>query len=401
MKKVVLAYSGGLDTTYCALYLSEKMGLKVYTALANTGGFSAEELKEIEERTKLLQVKKHLTIDVTSTYYKKCIRYMIMGNMLKNNTYPLSVSSERAFQAIAIAEYANAIDADYIAHGSTGAGNDQIRFDLIFKILAPNAQIITPTRDLELSREDEIAYLKEKGIKANFEKMKYSINAGIWGTSVGGLETLTSHKALPEEAYPSPLKKTGEEQLELEFEKGELIGVNGTKYSPLDAIKKVNKLGSAYAIGRDIHVGDTIIGTKGRVGFEAAGPLLIIKAHEALEKHTLTKWQLYWKKQLSEWYGMFLHEAQYLEPVMRNIEKFLEDSQQNVSGKVFLKLAPKRYEIEGIESKHDLMDAQFGAYGEKAEGWTAEDVKGFINILGNPLKIYHTINKEETKKGQK
>lgn len=393
-KKVVLAYSGGLDTTYCALYLSKELNMEVYTALGNTGGFSASELKEIEERTKTLGVKAHATLDVTQEYYDKCIKYMIMGNVLKNHTYPLSVSSERAFQAMAIAQYAHEIGADYIAHGSTGAGNDQIRFDLIFNIMAPNAKIITPTRDLELSRETEINYLKEHGVSANFEKMEYSINAGIWGTSIGGKETLSSDQPLPEEAYPSQITMTEPCKMEIGFDNGELVSVDGETFTnPLDAIKKIGAIGSSYGIGRDMHVGDTILGTKGRVAFEAAAPLMILKAHLTLEKHTLTKWQMYWKEQLSNWYGMLLHEAQYLEPVMRNIETFLTDSQKNVTGTVTLKLYPKYFEVEGICSDHDLMNDAFGKYGESTQGWTPEDVKGFTNILSNPLKIYYTINK--------
>jgi argininosuccinate synthase len=394
-KKVVLAYSGGLDTTYCALYLSKELGMEVYTALGNTGGFSNEELAEIEDRTKQLGVVEHVSLDITKEYYEKCIKYMIMGNVLKNNTYPLSVSSERAFQAMAIAQYAHSINADYIAHGSTGAGNDQIRFDLIFKIMAPNAEIITPTRDLELSRETEIQYLKDHGINANFEKMKYSINAGIWGTSIGGKETLTSSQPLPEDAYPKQVVKTEPEKLSIEFKEGELVAVNGEKVAhALEAIQKIEAAGAAFGIGRDMHVGDTIIGTKGRVAFEAAAPLMIIKAHETLEKHTLTKWQMYWKEQISNFYGMLLHEAQYLEPVMRNMETFLQDSQKNVNGTVFIKMSPEQFLVEGIESPNDLMSDLFGQYGESNEGWTADDVKGFTNILANSLKIYHTVNKQ-------
>lgn len=394
-KKVVLAYSGGLDTTYCALYLSKELNMDVYTVLGNTGGFSDDELADIENRTKQLGVVQHASLDITEEYYDKCIKYMIMGNVLKNNTYPLSVSSERAFQAMAIAKYAHSIDADYIAHGSTGAGNDQVRFDLIFKIMAPNAEIITPTRDMELSRETEINYLKENGISANFDKMKYSINAGIWGTSIGGKETLSSDQPLPEEAYPKQVVKTESEKLTIGFEKGELVSVNGEKVQhPLEAIKKIEAIGSPFGIGRDMHIGDTIIGTKGRVAFEAAAPLMIIQAHQTLEKHTLTKWQMHWKEQIANFYGMLLHEAQYLEPVMRNMETFLFDTQKKVTGTVILNLSPKHFFVEGITSPNDLMTDLFGQYGETNVGWTADDVKGFTNILANSLKIYYTVNQE-------
>ncbi len=392
-KKLVLAFSGGLDTSFCVKYLKEEKGFEVYTAIANTGGFSESELKAIEEKAYKLGAKKHVTLDVTEEYYEKCIRYMVYGNVLRNNTYPISVSSERVFQAIATIEYAKKIGAGYIAHGSTGAGNDQVRFDLTFQILAPEIEIITPIRDLQLSRQEEIDFLIKHGVEDDFEKMQYSINQGIWGTSVGGKETLTSDKGLPDEAYPSRLETQTEKIIELGFEKGELKTIDGESFENGPAvIGKLEEIASKYAIGRDIHVGDTIIGIKGRVGFEAAAPLIIIKAHHLLEKHTLTKWQGYWKEQLANWYGMFLHEAMYHEPVMRDIETFIESTQQNVTGKVFVKLLPYRFELQGIESPHDLMKSGFGDYGETVEGWTGDDVKGFTAILANSLKIYHKVN---------
>ena len=394
-EKVVLAFSGGLDTSFCAIYLAVEKGMEVHTAIANTGGFSKEELALIEKKAYALGVKSHKMIDVTDEYYNKGIRYMVFGNVLRNNTYPISVSSERIFQAFAVIEYAKSIGAAYVAHGSTGAGNDQIRFDLAFEVLAPEIKIITPTRDLELSRDAEIDYLRKHGVVDNFEKMAYSINKGLWGTSIGGKETLQSDQTLPEEAYPSQLQKEGQETMTLEFLKGQLRGVNGkTHRNPVDSIREVEKIGAAWAIGRDMHIGDTIIGIKGRVGFEAAAPMLIIKAHQMLEKHTLTKWQQYWKEQLGNWYGMFLHEAMYLEPVMRDIEKFLENSQENVTGKVVINLRPYNFQLVGIESEHDLMKAEFGQYGEMNKGWTAEDAKGFTKILANQLKIYYSVNKE-------
>lgn len=393
-EKVVLAYSGGLDTSYCVKYLSEELGLEVYTALANTGGFQKDELKAVEEKAYALGAKKHITLDVTNEYYEKCIRYMVFGNVLRNKTYPISVSSERIFQALAIVRYARKIGAQYIAHGSTGAGNDQVRFDLCFAVFAPEIKVITPTRDQHLSRETEISYLKAHGVHSDWEKMAYSVNKGIWGTSVGGKETLCSHLNLPEEAYPSPLRKEGTEELELEFIQGEMAAVNGKKLSGIAAIHEIEEIGAAWAIGRDTHVGDTIVGIKGRVGFEAAAPMLIIKAHELLEKHTLTKWQQYWKEQLANWYGMFLHEALYSEPVMRDIEKFLENSQRNVSGKVFLRLRPYHFDLIGVSSEHDLMNNHFAAYGEMNNAWTAEDVKGFTKIISMPLSIYNAVNKD-------
>ncbi len=393
MEKVVLAFSGGLDTSFCVKYLKHEKGLDVYSAIANTGGFSDQELKTIEEGAYKLGVSQHETLNITDVYYRNCIRYMIFGNILKNNTYPLSVSSERIFQAYAIVDYARKIGAKYIAHGSTGAGNDQIRFDLTFQIIAPEIEIITPIRDLTLSREAEIDYLIKHGVEKDWKKMEYSINKGLWGTSIGGKETLTSNQSLPEKAYPSQPTKQEPAKMVIEFNKGEIASVNGKTFtSPIDAIREIEAIGSSYAIGRDTHVGDTIIGIKGRVGFEAAAPILIIKAHHLLEKHTLTKWQMYWKEQLSNWYGMLLHEAQYVEPVMRDIEKFLDNSQEKVTGKVILKLHPYRFELVGIESDYDLMNSGFGDYGEVNKGWSGEDVRGFTTILGNQLKIYNKVN---------
>ena len=397
-EKVVLAFSGGLDTSFCAKYLAEEKGYEVYTAVANTGGFSDVELKVIEEKAYRLGAVKHVAIDVTREYYEKSIKYMVFGNVLRNGTYPISVSSERIFQAIAIINYAKEIGAAYVAHGSTGAGNDQVRFDLTFQILAPEIKILTPTRDMTLTREYEISYLKEHGYTADFKKMEYSINKGLWGTSIGGKETLKSEQTLPESAYPSQVVKTGEETISIGFEKGEIVSVNGeNSEDKIHLINMLEDIANKYGIGRDMHIGDTIIGIKGRVGFEAAAPMLIINAHKMLEKHTLTKWQQYWKDQLGNWYGMFLHEAQYLEPVMRDIEQFLESSQQNVTGTVEVKLRPYSYTLVGVESDFDLMKTDFGEYGEMNKAWTADDVKGFTKILGNQMKIFYNVQKRNEK----
>lgn len=397
-KKVVLAFSGGLDTSFCVKYLSEDLGYEVHTAIANTGGFTSEELAIIEDKAYRLGAKSHTTLDVTGDYYNKSIKYMVAGNVLRNGTYPISVSSERIFQAMATIEYAKSIGADAIAHGSTGAGNDQVRFDLTFQILAPEIEIITPTRDMTLTREYEIDYLKKHGYEADFKKMEYSINKGLWGTSIGGRETLHSEQTLPESAYPSQITEKGEEHITISFEKGEISAVNGKKYTDkIAAIRKVEELGSKFGIGRDMHIGDTIIGIKGRVGFEAAGPILIIAAHKMLEKHTLTKWQQYWKDQIGTWYGMFLHEAQYLEPVMRDMEAFLESSQTNVTGTVEIILRPYGYTLVGVDSPYDLMKTDFGEYGEVNKAWSADDVKGFTKILGNQMKIFYNVQKRNAK----
>lgn len=392
MKKLVLAYSGGLDTSYCAKYLSKDKGFDVHAVSVNTGGFSTAEIEEIHKKALELGATTYTSIDAVQTFYDKVVKYLIFGNVLKNNTYPLSVSAERIVQAIEIVNYAKNIGAKYIAHGSTGAGNDQVRFDMIFQIIAPEIEIITPIRDNQLSREAEIEYLKQNGVDYSWEKAKYSINRGLWGTSVGGDETLTSHLPLPDNAYPSQLQEINPTKVKLTFNKGELIAIDGKKDSPVNNITKLDALASKYAIGRDIHVGDTIIGIKGRVGFEAPASLIIIKAHHLLEKHTLTKWQQYQKEQQGNFYGMLLHEGNYLDEVMRNIEAFLTDTQKNVSGDVFVSLHPYRFELNGISSKQDLMNASFGSYGEMNKGWSADEAKGFIKILSNSGKIYNHVN---------
>lgn len=390
--KILLAFSGGLDTTYCVKYLQEDKGYEVHTALVNTGGFTKTELDEVHQKALKLGAKTHINLEETESYYQAIIKYLIFGNVLKNGSYPLSVSAERVHQAKALIEYAKKIGANAIAHGSTGAGNDQVRFDLTFQLLAPEIEIVTPIRDQQLSRQAEIEYLAKHGVILEWKKAQYSVNKGLWGTSVGGAETLTSNQALPEEAYPSQLSKSEPEELEIGFKKGEPISLNGKTMSSVNLIQKVDAIASKYAIGRDIHVGDTIIGIKGRVGFEAAAAHIIIKAHQALEKHTLGKWQMHWKEQLGSWYGMFVHESQYFDPVMRNIEEFLQSTQESVSGKVFLKLHPYRFEILGIESPFDLMNTSFGDYGEMNKNWTGEDVKGFTKILANSMKIHQSVN---------
>ena len=399
MKKVVLGFSGGLDTSYCVKYLSEEKGYEVHSIIVNTGGFTEEELKGIEAHAYKLGVKTHTTVDAVKSYYERIIKYLIFGNVLKNNTYPLSVSAERLVQALHIAEHAKALKADAVAHGSTGAGNDQVRFDMIFHIMIPGVEIITPIRDLRLSREAEIEYLKSKGVEMNFAKAMYSINKGLWGTSVGGRETLNSKGLLPEEAWPTQVTKKGTEEVKLTFEKGELKSVNDQSFGhPSEAIQYLSSLAAPYGIGRDIHVGDTIIGIKGRVGFEAAAPMVIIKAHHALEKHVLTKWQLSWKDQLAQFYGNWLHEGQILDPVMRDMEAFFQSSQANVTGDVFVQLNPYYFQVVGIESPFDLMSSKFGRYGEMNTGWTGEDVRGFSKIFGNQTSIYHQVKDAASEK---
>src|SRR5688572_16427986 len=397
-KKVVLGFSGGLDTSYCVKYLTDEKGYEVHSIIVNTGGFNDEELKQVEIHAYKLGVKTHTTVNAVKNYYDSIVRFLIYGNILKNDTYPLSVSAERLSQALHIAEHARKLKADAVAHGSTGAGNDQVRFDMIFHIMIPGVEIITPIRDLQLSREEEITYLQDKGIEMNFTKALYSVNKGLWGTSVGGRETLSSKGMLPEDAWPTQVTESVPRDMVLSFEKGELKKVDGTEFEhPSAAIQYVQSVAGPYGIGRDIHVGDTIIGIKGRVGFEAAAPMIIIKAHHALEKHVLTKWQLNWKDQLAQFYGNWLHEGQILDPVMRDIEAFLENSQEHVTGEAFIQLHSYRFQIIGIESKYDLMNSKFGKYGEMNTGFTGDDVRGFSRIFGNQTMMYHLVKTDNEK----
>lgn len=395
-KKVVVAYSGGLDTSYTVMYLAKELGYEVYAACADTGGFSPAQLKANEENAYKLGAKHYVTLDVTQEYYAKSLKYMIYGNVLRNGTYPISVSSERIFQAIAIARYANEVGADAIAHGSTGAGNDQVRFDMTFLVMTPGVEILTLTRDNALSRDEEIEYLRSNGFVADFTKMKYSYNVGIWGTSICGGEILDSKQGLPDSAYLKQVEKDGKEEMRIEFKHGEIVAVNGKAFdNKIEAIRYIESIAAPYGIGRDMHVGDTIIGIKGRVGFEAAAPMVIINAHKFLEKYTLSKWQQYWKDQVANWYGMFLHESQYLEPVMRDIEAMLESSQRNVNGTVIVELRPLSMFMVGVDSPDDLVKTKFGEYGEMQKGWTADDAKGFIKVLSTPLRVYYANHKDE------
>ena len=395
--KVVIGFSGGLDTTFCVKYLTEEKGLEVHSVVVNTGGFSEQEVSQIEQHARNLGVTSHTTVDAVESYYDRIIRFLIYGNVLKNNTYPLSVSAERLSQALHIAEHAKKMNAAAIVHGSTGAGNDQVRFDMVFQILLPGIQIITPIRDMQLSRETEIEYLKAKGVAMNFEKAAYSINKGLWGTSVGGKETLQSKGLIPEAAWPTQVTETTPREVMLSFAKGELTAIDQQTFAhPARAIQYLQSLAAPFGIGRDIHVGDTIIGIKGRVGFEAAAPMVILKAHHALEKHVLTKWQLSWKDQLAQFYGNWLHEGQVLDPVMRDIEAYLLQSQQQVTGQVFVQLQPYHFQIIGIESPNDLMSSRFGKYGEMNTGWTGNDVRGFTKIFGNQTAIYHNIHANDS-----
>ena len=391
-KTIILAYSGGLDTSYCLKKLSTE-GFSVHALLINTGGFSKSDLNKIEKQAKKLGASRFISIDAKEEFYKKIIKFLIFGNVLKNNLYPLSVSSERIIQAIEIMNYSKKHNINNIAHGSTGAGNDQVRFDSIFQTLNPNIKIITPIRDNNISRKKEISYLKSVGINLTWNKSRYSINKGIWGTTIGGDETLTSNKPLPDKAFTKKLLEKRNKLIDLKFFKGELIGINNKVSNPIELINYLEQISSKYAIGRDIHVGDTIIGIKGRVGFEAAAAKIIIKSHELLEKHTMSKWQIFQKESISKLYGMLIHEGQYFDPVIKDIESYFEKSQRYVTGNVFVELSPYNFRLNGIKSDHDLMNHNLGVYGEENTNWSSDDIKGFIKISSNSSKIFKQINK--------
>tara|TARA_Y200000002_G_scaffold250499_1_gene207547 strand:+ start:86 stop:1282 length:1197 start_codon:yes stop_codon:yes gene_type:complete len=391
-KTIVLAYSGGLDTSYCLKKLSTE-GFSVHALLINTGGFSKSDLNKIEKQAKKLGASRFISIDAKEEFYNKIIKFLIFGNVLKNNSYPLSVSSERIIQAIEIMNYSKKHNINNIAHGSTGAGNDQVRFDSIFQTLNPNIKIITPIRDNNISRKKEISYLKSMGINLTWNKSRYSINKGIWGTTIGGDETLTSNKPLPDKAFTKKLLEKRNKLIDLKFFKGELIGINNKVSNPIELINYLEQISSKYAIGRDIHVGDTVIGIKGRVGFEAAAAKIIIKSHELLEKHTMSKWQIFQKESISKLYGMLIHEGQYFDPVIKDIEAYFEKSQRYVTGNVFVELSPYNFRLNGIKSDHDLMNHNLGVYGEENTNWSSDDIKGFIKISSNSSKIFKQINK--------
>ena len=391
-KTIILAYSGGLDTSFCLKRLSSD-GFNIHAILVNTGGFDKSEISNIKKQAIKLGASKFIVIDAKKKFYDNIIKFLIFGNVLKNNSYPLSVSSERIIQAIEIMNYSKKNNINTIAHGSTGAGNDQVRFDSIFQIINPHVKIITPIRDNNISREQEISYLKKMGINFTWNNSKYSINKGIWGTTIGGDETLTSYKALPNKAFTKKLIEKKKKVLNIGFKNGEIVSINKKCSNPIDLINFLEKISSQYAIGRDIHVGDTIIGIKGRVGFEAAAAKIIIKAHELLEKHTMSKWQIFQKETISKLYGMLIHEGQYFDPVIKDIEAYLEKSQRYVSGNVFVELSPYNFKLNGINSKHDLMNDNSGVYGEENLNWSSDDIKGFIKINSNSSRIFKHINK--------
>ena len=381
-KLAVLAFSGGLDTSFCIFYLKEQ-GYDVATVTVNTGGFSAEELTRIEAASPKLGAISHTTVDARAGLFDGYLRYLIYGNVLRGQMYPLSVSAERVCQARAVAELAKSMGAAAIAHGSTGAGNDQVRFDVAFRALAPDLEILTPIRDLGLSRAEEMAYCAERGLVFPEKTKDYSINEGMWGTSVGGRETLDPWSALPEAAFPGGvIGAVAPLSLIISFDHGVPVALDGERLDPVDLVAKLNDLGRPYGIGRGVHLGDTILGIKGRVGFEAPAAHLLIGAHRELEKLVLSGKQLFWKEGLGNLYGSLLHEGHFFDPLARDLEAFLDSSQDRVRGEVRVTLHPRSFVVEGVQSPYSLMDPRIATYGEANRLWTGAEAAGFAKVFG-------------------
>lgn len=401
---IVLAFSGGLDTSFCVPYLRETYNEPVYTVTVNTGGVSPSEAEALEEKALALGAEKHLTVDARADLFEDHLSYLIKGNVLRGDVYPLSVGPERVTQAQKVVEAARELGARAIAHGSTGAGNDQVRFDVALQILADDLEVLTPIREKSLSREESTAYLRERGVEVADDKTTYSINEGLWGTTVGGKETLTTSQALPEEAYPgttAPADSPDEpRELSLSFENGVPTALDGESADPVSIIEQLNTLGGAYGVGRNIHVGDTILGIKGRVGFEAPAALILIKAHQELEKIVLSKWQQYQKDHLSDFYGMLVHEGQYFDPVMRDIEAFLNSSQETVTGTVSVRLFKGQISVQGCESPYSMFDTGIATYGEENTLWNGRDARGFTRIAGLQGFLAHKARESQKSQDQ-
>jgi len=381
-KLAVLAFSGGLDTSFCVLYLKEQ-GYNVATVTVNTGGFSPTELKRIEEIAPKLGAISHTTVDARAGLFEGYLRYLVYGNVLRGQMYPLSVSAERVCQARAVAELAKDMGATAIAHGSTGAGNDQVRFDVAFRALAPDLELLTPIRDLGLSRAEEMDYCAQRGLVFPEKTRDYSINEGMWGTSIGGRETLDPWSTLPEAAFPGgAIPSLTPKTLVVSFEKGVPLALDGISMDPVTIIAQLNALGRPYGIGRGVHLGDTILGIKGRVGFEAPAAHLLIGAHRELEKLVLSGKQLFWKESLGNLYGSLLHEGHFFDPLARDLEAFLESSQDCVTGEVRLTLHPRSFVVEGVQSPYSLMDPRIATYGEANKLWSGAEAAGFAKIFG-------------------
>lgn len=394
--KVVLAFSGGLDTTFCVAYLKEQ-GYQIITVTVDTGGFSKKEAGEIALKAKLLGANKHFFLDGRQIFFDKFISYIIKGNILRGSVYPLCAGTERLVIAQKLVELAKRVNAKYIAHGSTGAGNDQIRFDVALKVLAADLTVLTPIRELSVSREKEVEFLKKHNITVSSATKSYSINKGLLGVTIGGSETKGSWESLLDNIYPGikSIEKTPDNPttLIISFNQGLPVAINGKKMNGVEIMLYLSKIGGDYGVGKNIHLGNTIIGIKGRVAFAAPAAIILINAHRELEKLVQTKWQSFWKETLSDFYGSLLHEALYFDPAMRDIEVMIDSSQKYVTGDVRVKLFKGNIIIEGVKSDYSLMDAKVATYGEENLMWSGEDVKGFSKIYGMQSMLAAKVNK--------
>ncbi len=407
--KIVLAFSGGLDTSFLVPYLSEKYQTDVVTATVNTGGFNSEDLAAIEERALSLGAVQHITIDAVDELFDDYLSHLIRGNVLKGGIYPLCVAAERTIQAGKVAEQAIALNAEAVAHGATGAGNDGVRFDVAFQVIAPSLKIIAPVRDEGWTRGREIEYLKERGHAVEEQRLDLSVNEGIWGTTLGGGWTHDPWTGPDEDAFASfdvGPEPQGAGEISIGFEEGlpvsiESEGVGGVEgMGGVESLRRLNRIGRKWRVGRGIHLGDTVLGIKGRIAFEAPGPLMVVSAHRELEKLVLTGNQMLIKDQLAAWYGKWVHEGLYFEPALRDIEALLASSQQRVTGRVRVRLEPGRFSVVGVQSPHSLINEDIARYGEENSLWDGRDARGFSTLLSIPSLLHRTAGERSRAQGR-
>jgi len=402
-KKIVLAYSGGLDTSYCIPYLQEKKGFDVVTVTADTGGFDAEELREIEARSKALGAIEHFTVDGRQRVFERWVSYLIKGNVLRGQVYPLAVAAERVVQAEIVAEKAIAVHASAVAHGSTGAGNDQVRFDVAFHVLLPGIEIVTPTRDEKLSRDEEYQFLKARGVDIDPSMREYSINSGLWGATIGGGVTHDSTREIPADVWERAVDVAPTDESEvvsIGFEAGVPVAMGGGRLADprMGGVELINTLGDIcrrHRVGFGIHIGDTVLGIKGRIAFEAGAAIVLIHAHRELEKITLTAWQRFWKDHLAEFYGKMLHEGQAFEPALRDIEAMIDSSQTRVSGVAGVRLGAGSFQVITVDSPHSLAGAAAGVYGEMPKLWEGKDVRGYSTMAAIPARLHRAAGSKD------
>ncbi len=380
---LALAFSGGLDTSYCVPRLADE-GWTVHTVYVNTGGSTVEECAAIRLQAERVGAAEHHEVDARDQVFDRFVRYLIQGNVLRGEVYPLSVAAERTQQALTVAEVARAIGAKAVAHGSTGAGNDQVRFDVALRVLAPELEIVTPIRDAGVKREQAIAFLKARGLPVPAKAGAYSINRGLWGTTWGGGWTHDTWAGPPAELLDPPADAPAPREIVLRWERGLPVALDGEALAGAALVARLGELSDTCGLGRNIHVGETALGIKGRIGFEAGAALVLIAAHRELEKLVLTKWQAFWKDQLGRFYGDRLHEGQYFDPALRDIEALITSSQARVTGETRVRLAPGRFQVVGTRSPHSMMDASVATYGEENRLWTGDEARAFARVSAVP-----------------